>query len=109
MLHYTDALISDFSGAYVDYLNLDRPIGFVITDMKDYDTNRGFVFESPTDYMPGMKIKDEIDFLKFCDNVSMNIDTYKADRHKVLSIFSDYQDDNNYRRLALHLGLSLCD
>lgn len=107
VLHYTDALITDFSGAYVDYLNLDRPIGFVVTDLKEYGSNRGFVFESPSDLMPGVKIKDEKEFLDFCDSISKDIDTYKADRHKVMHVFSDYQDSNNCNRLALHLGLSI--
>lgn len=107
VLHYTDALITDFSGAYVDFLNLDRPIGFVVADMNDYGTNRGFVFDRPTDYMPGLKIKDEKDFLYFCDMVSKEDDPYKEDRNKVLPVFSDYQDGNNCKRLAKFLSLNI--
>lgn len=107
VLHYTDALITDFSGAYVDFLNLDRPIGFVVADLEDYGTNRGFVFDTPTTYMPGMKIKDEKDFMDFCDMVSRGVDSYKEERHKVLPIFSDYQDGDNCKRLAQLLKLNI--
>jgi len=32
---------------------LDKPIGFVFSDFKEYFDSRGFVFDRPLDIMPG--------------------------------------------------------
>lgn len=53
LLHYADALITDYSSVFCDYLVLDRPIAFDISDMDSYADKRGFVFDKPLDYMPG--------------------------------------------------------
>ena len=51
-----DGLISDYSSIAVDYMLLDRPLGYVLTDLESYRNTRGFVFENPEAYMPGEKI-----------------------------------------------------
>lgn len=48
-----DLLLTDFSSIYIDYLLLDKPIGFVFSDFKEYFDSRGFVFDRPLDIMPG--------------------------------------------------------
>lgn len=42
-----DALISDFSSVVYDFMALDRPIGYVLTDLNSYanDKNEGFIHE----------------------------------------------------------------
>ena len=37
-----DAVLSDYSSAWVDYLELDRPIGLVCPDLELYAASRGF-------------------------------------------------------------------
>lgn len=105
LLHYADALLTDYSGVFIDYLNLDRPIGFVLTDIAAYNKNRGFLFDNPLDYLPGMQIFTKYDFEKFCDDVSKGYDGFKAVREKLRSIYNDYSDDNNCKRLANYLCL----
>lgn len=56
ILSECDALITDYSSVYYDYLMLDKPIGFVVDDIEDYGKMNGFVFENPLEYMPGEKI-----------------------------------------------------
>src|SRR5699024_7741099 len=58
ILAQCDALITDYSSVYFDYLLLNRQIGFIIDDIEDYNKKNGFVFENPLDYMPGNKIKN---------------------------------------------------
>lgn len=100
LLHYADALITDFSGVYTDYLNLDRPIGFVLSDLEEYTRKRGFLYENPLDFMPGVRIYSERDFMDFCEDVANNHDTSKSERERLHKVYNDYRDDENCRRLA---------
>ena len=107
LLHYADALITDYSSVYCDYMVLDRPIAFDITDVKSYSSKRGFVFENPLDFMPGMKIYDDKHFLQFCTDVANNVDNYKEDRKKLSCVYNDFNDAKNCERLAVYLGMKL--
>lgn len=90
-----DALLTDYSSIYFDYLLLNRPIGFLIGDIDDYKKNRGFIVDKPEDYMPGMKIKSLDDLYLFLENIINNIDQYKEERKKILYFSNDYQINNN--------------
>lgn len=105
VLHYADALLTDYSGVFIDYMNLNRPIGFFLTDLQDYTENRGFLFEKPLGYLPGMQLYGEDDFKLFCDNLSKGVDEYKSLREQLLHVYSDYNDADNCQRLAEFLGL----
>lgn len=53
LIGISDGLLSDYSSVAVDYLLLDRPLGYVLADYNIYKEKRGFVFEDPLEYMPG--------------------------------------------------------
>ena len=55
ILKYSSALITDYSGAYVDYLLTDNPIIFFIPDYDDYKESRGYVLDDFLERLPGMK------------------------------------------------------
>ncbi len=42
-IHCADALVSDYSSVAIDYLLLDRPLGFTLDDYKEYTQSRGWV------------------------------------------------------------------
>lgn len=48
-----DVLVTDYSSIFFDFLHLDRPILFLLTDLADYSSTRG-LYESP-DQLPGGK------------------------------------------------------
>ena len=83
-LRYTDALISDYSSAAIDYLLLNRPIAFTLDDLKRYQETRGFVFENPLDYMPGHHLYGLTDMLTFLGDVSSADDPYKDVRARIM-------------------------
>lgn len=83
ILAFTDALITDYSSIAIDYLLLDKPIGFVLEDYEEYSKSRGFVFENPLDYMPGNKIYDQGDMWIFLNNVAKSEDVFLEDRKRV--------------------------
>lgn len=77
----SDALITDYSGVYYDYLLLDNIMGFTVDDFEDYKNKKGFVFDNIQDYMAGEKIKNIEDLYVFIDNVIKNNDLYKKERN----------------------------
>lgn len=79
----SDALITDYSGVYYDYLLLDNIIGFTVDDFEEYKKKKGFVFDNIEDYMAGEKIKNIEDLYMFIDNVIKSNDLYKKERKKV--------------------------
>ena len=93
-----DALITDYSSVYFDYLLLNRPIGFAIDDIEEYRKNRGFVFDDILEYMPGEKIYDFGDLKLFIDHIQQGTDEYVHERKRVNDLVNHWQDGNNCER-----------
>lgn len=98
----SDALITDYSSVYFDYMILDRPIGFTIDDLKEYT---GYVFEEPLEYMPGTHIKNYEDLEKFLLDVLQGKDEYKEKRRELNRVFNKYSDNKNSERITKFLKL----
>ena len=101
----SDALITDYSGVYYDYLLLDNIIGFTVDDFEEYKKKKGFVFDNIEDYMAGEKIKNIEDLYKFIDNVIKSNDLYKKERNEMKIKFNKYLDAKSSERLAKYLKL----
>lgn len=65
----TDALITDYSSIYVDYLLLNRPIGITIDDYETYNANVGFVMKDFNAEVDGFKIESKEQFEAFIRGV----------------------------------------
>lgn len=99
-----DGLISDYSSAAVDFMLLDRPIGYVLTDFKEYEEKRGFVFKDPLAYMPGEKIHDYQGLEAFLGHVAQKEDQYKKEREALMPVMHN-PAENYCERLAGWLKL----
>lgn len=99
LLKDIDSLVGDYSSVSLHYLLLDKPLAFVIPDIEEYKEKRGFVFDNPEDYMAGHLIRNKIDFYKYLDDISLNLDSYKEKRKKVRGIIFKYQDGHNTERI----------
>lgn len=62
LLSYSAALITDYSSVYVDYLSLNKPIIFVMTDEDEYKDHRGFSFDVKSEGLPGVVITNGHNF-----------------------------------------------
>lgn len=109
LLSMADALISDYSSAAVDYLLLDRPIGFVVNDRADYASNRGFVFEDILEWLPGKCIFKTEDLIDFMEEISHDKDSGKAKRRRIRRLFHKNADGENCRRIVESLGILSCE
>lgn len=96
----SDALITDYSSVYVDYMNLKRPIGFVFDDYLEYKEKRGFAFDNVERYMPGAKIYNEKDFIDFIENVFHKDTEMLSQYRSVNDELNVYKDENNCLRLV---------
>jgi len=96
LLGSIDILLTDFSSIYIDYLLLNRPIGFLMNDYSEYNNSRGFVFDNPLEYMPGEKISSLLELKQFLqDIVVFKNDKYCNDREYVNQIFNNVKIDSS--------------
>lgn len=83
-LRYSDALITDYSSIAIDYLLLDKPIGFALADFDEYLKTRGFVFKDPLKYMPGYHIYNKEEIKVMLIDIAANIDKHKNSREVIM-------------------------
>ena len=105
LLKDTDALITDYSSVFFDYLLIDKPLAFTVDDLDSYGKNRGFVFENPLDYMPGMKLYCPDDFYIFLNDCLTCVDNYGKQRLEVNEKVNFYKDGNNCKRIIEFVGI----
>lgn len=98
-----DAVISDYSSIIYSFLLLDRPMGFVLSDLKDYKL--GLCVDDPEKFLCGPKIYNFEDFFGFLTDVCNGRDAYAEHRRELIPWIYDYQDGNNCQRLAAFMGL----
>ena len=99
LLGVCDGLISDYSSVAVDYMLLERPTAFVLTDLPDYEQLRGFVFKNPLAYMPGEKVYDFEQLLAFLTHVREGRDLFAEQRKQLLLVM--HEPCKDYRRRLL--------
>lgn len=104
LMKCADALISDYSSAAYSYLLLNRPIGFVFSDLEGYKLG---LINADIDFLtPGRKILTFSDFKCFIDNVVDDKDDYIEKRTEALSWLYKYTDGDSSKRIAEYMGLS---
>lgn len=103
LIGQADALISDYSSVVFDYLLLNRPMAFVVDDIKEYKI--GFITENPYEFMCGEKIKTLEEFLSFLEKTEAGKDDYLEERKRVGEKINQYQDGKDRKRLIEFLKI----
>lgn len=93
-----DAMITDYSSIFYDYMLLNRPIGYTEDDIEDYAGKRGFAMD-PEFYRPGMKIRSYQDVCIFAKNLVDGIDDYKERRFQVNALVNENMKGNYCREV----------
>lgn len=106
LLGWADGLISDYSSAAVDYLLLDRPIGFILEDVETYKESRGFVFDPIRDWLPGAELLSFADLCSFVREIGMGMDSTREKRQRLKKVMHAYSDDQSCRRILEALQIS---
>lgn len=97
LLENADILLTDYSSVFYEFLLLNRPIGFLIGDIKEY--TRGFIVENPFEEMPGKKIKKLYELLEFLEDCFEGKDDYIKEREEIRKKVFSYDDNKNCERL----------
>lgn len=103
LMRSSDAFISDYSSAAYSFLLLNRPMAFVLSDLKDYKI--GLSVENYEDYMPGPKINTVSDLENFIQDIINGTDKYQNERIRLINELYTYVDGDASRRLAEYLNI----
>lgn len=99
LIGQADALVTDYSSVFYDYMMMNRPIAFTLEDIDEYGSSRGFFVDNPQDFFDaGHQIYNEKDFYRFVADVADGNDVYKEQRMKMNTIVNKYVDHKNCLR-----------
>ena len=95
----SDALITDYSSIYYDYLIQDKPVVFLCYDFERYNAEIGF-YSDFNDIAIGYKPNSQKLFLKALQDISMDMDLYNEGRNKLTDKFYLHLDGNSSKRVT---------
>lgn len=95
-----DALITDYSAVYFDYLICDKPIAAVWEDIDEYQRFPGFCVDIYKIMSGASKIYNIDDFIIFLENLSSGKDDLKEVRRKLCNIYNVSNDGKNSARVT---------
>ncbi len=84
LLRSADALLTDYSSVYFDYLALDRPIGLIWEDTDEYRAREGFGIDTDFFMSAGEKIYSRDELYAFLRRIRESIDA-KSDVRKQIA------------------------
>jgi CDP-glycerol glycerophosphotransferase (TagB/SpsB family) len=99
LLPYVDALISDYSSIYHDFLLLDRPIYFIPYDLQVFEQENGFKYPY-LQYLPGPVLSSQADLLHHLQALVSGNDQFSVHRAKLSEMIYTFQDGNSCERIA---------
>lgn len=103
ILRHTDALISDYSSIFFDYLLLDRPLVFYPYDLDDYRKYSRALYDDYDTVTPGPKAYDaaglQLELATLLSSYDDQARLHAASRAAVRSRFYEHVDDRASARL----------
>ena len=99
LMKASDALMTDYTSGYYDYLILDKPVIFNFYDIDRYNETRGFAIMPIETICAGEIIKTEGEMIKSLSNLEQNKKLF-AEKRKLIKelIFSD-RDSHSCERI----------
>lgn len=106
LLKYADALISDYSSTATEYMQLDRPIGFIIDDKNVYGSERKFAFNPIEEWLPGEILNSYENLVNFVYEVSDGADYGAEKRHRLFPQMHSFKGIGSSKRIAEEFRIS---
>lgn len=94
-LRNVDILITDYSSISLDFLLLDKPIGYIIYDFDEYNFKRGFSFDFHK-HIAGPILSTQFDFQNLLLDEK---DSFSTKRKLLKDKFHKYQDGSSANKL----------
>lgn len=95
-----DAMLTDYSSVYYDYLLCDKPIGLTLDDYDLYKSKRGFVYQDPDMVLKGYRLYTVDDLFQFIDGLANSEHPYREEQQKICQLTNDFQDDGASQRVG---------
>lgn len=86
MLAGADALVTDVSSVWIDFLLMDRPILIYVPDHDQFAQDRGFVLDPYEDWTPSRLITEEQDFVQAVRTTLESRDEHAQRRRTVAEV-----------------------
>lgn len=99
VLSRCDALITDYSSVYYDFLLTGRPIGLTQDDLEEYRRRRGFAVDYDN-LIRGWPIVDREGMIDFLRSVGEGKDPYQAQRNITLEQTNQWKDGDSTARVT---------
>lgn len=96
----SDALITDYSSVYFDFLLCDKPIAAIWEDIEEYRANPGFAIDVDTYLSGAHKVYTMEDFERFIGVVSEGNDSLRSERMRNNEWANYSQDGKNTERVV---------
>lgn len=99
LMKASDALLTDYTSGYYDYLLLDRPVIFNFYDIDRYKHSRGFTFTPIESICAGEIVKDAAGLENALMSLDENTAKYKEKRRFVKDLVFTYSDTKSTYRI----------
>lgn len=95
-----DALITDYSSIYYDYMLCDKPIALIWEDYEEYKKAPGFAKDVEQFLSGGEKVYTLEELQDFVKNVAEGKDNLRTERNKICQLANVSTDGENARRVV---------
>lgn len=95
-----DALLTDYSSIYYDYLLCDKPIGVLWEDIEEYKRNPGFSVDLDYVLSGAEKIYNFDELLSFLSRLINNVDNCKEKRKEIRENVVEFCDNQSTVRVT---------
>lgn len=99
LLPYVDALISDYSSIYHDFLLLNRPIYFIPYDLERFEKENGFKYPY-LEMLPGPRISSQQELFEHFQRLINGDDQFSGHRERLSKLLYTFSDGNACERIA---------
>ena len=100
LLGKADALLTDYSSVYYDYLLTDHPIGLCWDDYEVFKKREGFIIDMDAVLAGGEKLYNAADLCAFVERIAKGIDALNEERRSVLNLIHGYHDARSTERVV---------
>ncbi|MDD6077856.1 MAG: CDP-glycerol glycerophosphotransferase family protein [Oscillospiraceae bacterium] len=98
-LAQSDALITDYSSVFFDYLLTDKPIGLTFEDYEAYAQSPGFAIDTELLRACAEMLDTPADFTIFLEQIASGEDPFFAQRSQLKYLTNQYTDNRSAQRV----------